>query len=141
MLFGLRFSEESEKLNVLCGDLETFNIGKETIKMVIGLSCRKKVKANNKYVAGMQKAIKGLTQAFLKPQNTIVKLVQDLMKGKVDNGIIGKLPNRNNKFKTVIVFVVGGGTYGEACEIINLKKDYPNTDFFYGSSHFSTIQE
>lgn len=89
----------------------------------------------------MQKAIKGLTQAFLKPQNTIVKLVQDLMKGKVDNGIIGKLPNRNNKFKTVIVFVVGGGTYGEACEIINLKKDYPNTDFFYGSSHFSTIQD
>jgi hypothetical protein len=141
MLFGLRFSEESEKLNVLCGDLETFNIGKETIKMVIGLSCRKKVKANNKYVAGMQKAIKGLTQVFSKPQNTIVKLVQDLMKGKVDNTIIGKLPTRKDKFKTVIVFVVGGGTYGEACEIINLKKDYPNTDFFYGSSHFSTIQE
>lgn len=116
--------------------------------MIIGIRTKKFDKntqvggaQKNQFVGGIKKAFKGVTQAFFKPNNTIIRLITDLLKGKVDNSIIGKIPSKINKFKTVIVYILGGGTYQEASEILALKKDYPNINFFYGSSHFSTTYD
>lgn len=142
MLFALRFNDEIEKQNVLCGDLETINIGKDTIKMILSMACKKTIKNPKSFISGtLKKAMKNVTQVFQKQNNSIVKQLTDLLgKGKVDNNIIGVQPSKNT-YKTVIVFVLGGGTYQEARDVIQLgKKEFPKTRFYYGSSHFSTIQ-
>lgn len=95
------------------------------------------------FISGtLKKAMKNVTQVFQKQNNSIVKQLTDLLgKGKLDNSIIGIQPSKNI-YKNVVVFVLGGGTYQEARDIIQLGiKDFPKTRFYYGSSHFSTIQK
>ena len=94
---------------------------------------------NDKFVGGIKKVLKGVTQIFNKRENVLVSMIIDLLKGKVENNLIGKLPK--NKFKNIIVYVLGGGTYGEACDVLNLKKEFPNVNFYYGSSHYLRTQD
>ena len=90
ILFTLRFPEETQKLNILCGNLESNEVGKETIQMILSIRDQFYKLNNDKFVGGIKKVFKGVKQMFNKPNNVLISLVSDLLKGKLENNLIGK---------------------------------------------------